>query len=440
MFSVASAFVALLAVLRDFGSGYYIATTRDLTQSRLNTAFTFSLLIGGVIFLVLQLVASAIGDFYAEPRVAELLRILAFNSPILAFSGCLMTLMRRHFLYGRVFWINLSGTLVGAVLTLLLAYIGWGATALAIGVTANYFVTAVMASLMKPSEHHLGFSTSGWRDVFSFGGKTSVIGLVQQLSSSILEMMVAKYLGFFEAGLLSRAMGVVNLFNRDFSEAIRSVAIHSFSREIRQGGVIESMHSGYLVNYSAFGIFYFTFIFLFPYESIYILSGDQWLGAVPYLQAFAIMGVITTLYQLLPVKAMASGLINKLVIASIISESVRLSLGGSALLFTQDAANYGYALAIASAFTAVVYWLFLGRLSRMEAVALATQLCKGGALAAIASGTTAIIIRVFLKPWLPDSMLLTGVLAGLIALSLFVVLMIVGNHPLARTIIHRLNN
>ena len=100
VFSVASAFVALLTIFRDFGSGYYIATKKELTQEGFSTAFTFSLLIGLCISGVVVFIAPFFGGFFADIRVGNILKILAINAPVLAITGCLMTVLRRKFQYG----------------------------------------------------------------------------------------------------------------------------------------------------------------------------------------------------------------------------------------------------------------------------------------------------------------------------------------------------
>lgn len=431
VFSVASAFVALLAIFRDFGSGYYIATTKVLTQDRINAAFTFSLLIGLLIFGILQLVAPFMGRYFGDDRIRDLVRLIAVNSLILPFSGCLMTLMRRNFLFGRVFWINLIGTTSGALFTIGLAFKGWGYLALALGLIANYLATVAAVYLFKPGFLKLGIGLVGWREVFSFGGKNSAIGFTQQASTSLLEMAVGKYLGFVEAGLLSRAMGVVNLFNRDFTEAIRSVAIHSFSKNVREGVGVENAHATYLINYSTFGVFYFVFVFCFPESAIYILSGKSWLDAAPYLQLFAVMGIATTVHQLLPAKSMSEGKIEILVKATVVGELTKLIIVGSALALSGSAFGYGYGWIIASMLVALVYWRFLGDRSPGSVTPLSGSVLKGMALACIANGLTYLIIYYVLDEFLSGSLMATGLVAGVIALVFFVLILYAGRHPMS---------
>lgn len=434
IFSVTSAFVAMLAIIRDFGTGYYIATTKELTQEKLSTAFTFSFLIGFAVFLVVQAISYPVGIYFDDERVTNLLRLIAFNSLVLPVTGCLMTSMRRRFLFGRVFWINLTGSLSGALLTIGLGYLKYGVYALALGVAANYFVSALMAYLLKPHDLKLGISLQGWREVFSFGGKNSLIGFTQQASNSILEVIVGKYLGFVEAGFLSRALGVVNLFNRDFSEAVRSVVIHSFSRNVREGRDVEQAHQQYLTNYSCFGFFYFSFVFAFAEESIYLLAGDQWLNAVPYLKFFAVMGAIMTLYQFLPLKAMALGNMDDVLKASLVVEPIKFLIGVVAI-FSFRSPNWFAASSILSCLVvAVVYWYKFGLIEGRLPTGLVRSVIKGIFPALMAVIFSRLIVDFLLNNIPIIGLGYGGFIGGLFALILYIILLILIRHPLISAI------
>lgn len=434
VFSVTSAFVAMLLILRDFGTGFYIATTKDLTQEKLNTAFTFSFLIGFAVFAVVQAIAHPVGLYFDDNRVTGLLRLMAFNSLVLPVTGCLLTSMRRRFLFGHVFWVNLSGSVTGALLTIALGYYKYGALALALGVAANYFISLLMAYILKPKDLKLGFSLLGWRDVFSFGGKNSIIGFMQQISNSLLELMVGKYFGFVEAGLLSRALGVVNLFNRDFSEAIRSVVIHSFSRDVREGKDVEESHRVYFLNYTCFGLFYFSFVFFFSEESIYLLAGEKWLGAVPYLKFFALMGAITTLYQFLPSKAMALGKINLVLRSSLIIEPIKFIIGAVVIITWKSPIYYSASWVLSSFIVAFVYWRYLGLIQSKVPEGLVRGFILG-----LFPSVLSVVFALFLVDFVliiiaKDSLAYRGILGGVIALIIFLLLLFIQKNPLLNAI------
>lgn len=430
VFSVASAFVAMLAIFRDFGSGYYIATQKNLTQEGFATAFTFSLFIGLLITGLVLFIAPLFGGFFEDVRVETILKILAINAPVLAITGCLLTVLRRNFRYATVFWVNLTGTITGSVVTLALAYQNYGAYALASGVTANYLATAFLSYIVRSGEYRLTISMQSWREVASFGGKTSVVGGAQQLSTSILEILVGRYLGFHEAGLLSRAMGVVNLFNRDFSEAVRSVTIHSFSKAFREGQSVALLHSVYLVNYSAFGVFFFSFVWCFPREALYILSGAQWLGAEPYLRVFALMGIVTSFYQLLPILAISTGGIDDLVRVTIGAEAVKVAFGVIALHYVGGSMAYAFAWLISAIMLLLIYWGFLGRMRLRRKHASFRMLAAGICVGWGASLVTYVVLGGLIPAGGGTMLLLRGISAGVVALSLFVLFLRALSHPL----------
>ena len=430
VFSVTSAFVAMLAIIRDFGTGYYIATTKELTQEKLNTAFTFSFLIGFSVCILIQVIANPVGLYFDDYRVTTLLRLMAFNSLVLPVTGCLMTSMRRQFMFERVFWVNLIGSIFGALVTIILGYLKYGSYALALGVAANYFSSALLAYVFKPSDIKLGISLSGWKEVFSFGGKNSLIGFFQQVSNSLLEVFVGKYLGFIEAGLLSRAMGVVNLFNRDFSEAVRSVAIHSFSRNVREGKDIEESHRRYFINYTCFGFFYFSFIFAFSEEAIFFLSGEKWLAAVPYLKFFAILGAVTTLHQFLPAKAMALGRMNAVLKSYIVIEPLKFFVGYFVILSLKSPIYYSASLIVSGVFTAIILWWNLGLIDHKIPEKLISEFLMGLFPPILSVALAYLTIDCSISEVKNLSLTLSGISGGLLSLIFFIILLRLFKNPL----------
>lgn len=430
VFSVASAFVAMLAILRDFGSGYYIATQKSLTQEGFSTAFTFSFSLGVAIAVVLFLAAPVFGGLFNDGRVENILRLLAFNAPILAVNGCLLTVLRRKFLYGRVFWVNLLASITGSIVTLSMAYMNFGAYALACGVTANYVASALGAFIVRSPDYRLKFSIQSWREVASFGGKTSFIGGIQQLSTSTLDIAVGKYLGFQEAGLLSRAMGVVNLFNRDFAEAVRSVAIHAFSKASREEKNVHELHAVYITNYSAFAAFFFSFVFVFPREALYLLSGSQWLEAERYLRIFALVGIVSTFYQFLPLLAIATGRVDGLMKASFYAEGTRVALGVGGLIIIGGAVAYGYALLASSFLTLIVYSSFFGSGVKRKKITDFKFMLIGFVVACFSAFFSRWIVANLGGVGQSLSLAASGILAGVLAIIVFVALLVLVSHPL----------
>lgn len=435
VFSVASAFVAIFAIFRDFGSAYFIATKKDLSQNDFSAALTVSLLAGFIISLVILLTSGFASAIFEDQRVGRILQILSLNAPMLAVTGCTLTLLRRRFMYGRVFWVNLCGTLIGTLSTLMLALAGFGAYSLAIGVALNYGASAILSILLRDRDYRLKLDLAEWRSVASMGGKTSVIGVSQQLANSLLEIAVGKYLGFTEAGLISRAMGVVNLFLRDFSEAIRSVAIHSFSKEVREGRDPSKLHVEYLSNYSAFGFLFFSFVGLFPEESIQILSGDQWLDAANYLRYFAAMGLIAVLYQFLPILIVANGGINKLVALTVINEGTKLLLGAVAILFFGTAEAYGGAWLISSSVACFLYWVKSDRIATRDVWQVYCKIRLGLAIGLFASVAGYLVSRGLGLFWPESDQAWNAVFAGVASFVCFISLLAVNDHSLYSAIV-----
>jgi lipopolysaccharide exporter len=307
LFSVAMALISITQVIRDFGLVSFLIQKKDLDTEHIASAWALALAFGATLFVLVQLGAPAIGSFYNDASLTSIARIIGLNFLVLPFNSVCLALLRRSMNFKAVMRINLSAAFCSTMLTLLLAWTGFGAFALALGAVANnafvavgILATGAAARLPRPALLH-------WREILGFGGPLTAANVITSVAMDINDLAVGKILGFQSVAIISRAQGLMNLFHRDFMTAVRNVAYPAFSQANRDGGAMEEKFIASVGNVTAVAFTFYGFAALFPLETLRLMFGPQWDQSAPLVPLFCLAGAASSLVSLVPTIMLATG-------------------------------------------------------------------------------------------------------------------------------------
>lgn len=367
LYSVTLAVIGIAHVLRDFGVGNYLIQEQNLTEAHVRTAFGLSLIVGAVLFGALVLAAPFIARFYDEPSMTALMRVVALNFLVLPFCTVSLALLRRDMQFQRLLYVNVAATVLGFMVTVGLAYLGWGPMSMAVGAVASNATTGLGAWLARPERRMLLPALSQWRCVLGFGGQNVAASLVTTVSMDINDLAIGKIMGFAPVAILSRAQGLMNLFHRDVMTAIRNVAYPAFAQAHRDGQAVDRQHSTSVAAVTACAWPFYGFLALFPLEIIRLMFGDQWDAAVPLVPIFCLAGAVAALSNLVFPLVIAVGRIDLVTKAELLFQPTR------AALIVAAAVVYESLLAVALAYM-VTWFVFTPLAYHVKRKCLPTEL------------------------------------------------------------------
>lgn len=334
IYSVSLAVIGIAQVLRDFGIGNYLIQEQNLQESHIRTAFGMSLILGGSLFLTVFLLAPLAGHFYGEQRMITTLRIVSLNFLVLPFCTISLALLRREMQFARMLYINLTATVIGVGATLGMAIAGWGPDSMAVGSVLGNVATGLGSWLARPERRGLRPSLSQWQAILRFGGQSSLAGVVTTISMDANDLVVGKILGFHPAAILSRAQGLMNLFNRDLMSAVRGVALPAFAAAHRSQSDVEAQYVRSMANITVLAWPFYGLVSLYALEAVRLLFGPQWDEATPLVPFFCIAGAVAAVNALTPTVLVAVGRIDLVTRVELMMQPLRLALVvGAVLIF-----------------------------------------------------------------------------------------------------------
>ena len=130
---VAGVYLGLIAVFSEFGFGSAVITLRDLTTSEIAQINTFSVISGVVGSLVSCALAIPMGWFFRSPELPAVICVMSTSFLILGFKTVPCSVLQKDLRFKRLSLIDSIAAITQSLCVLLLAWLGRGYWALALG-------------------------------------------------------------------------------------------------------------------------------------------------------------------------------------------------------------------------------------------------------------------------------------------------------------------
>lgn len=324
IFSIGAAAVAVAHTVRDFGVTTYIIQEPELTVARVRTAFTITLVVAWFLSGLILVAAPFVADFYAEPGVAMVLRVIAFNFFIIPLGSVSLAMLRRDLKFSHLYWITTVSAVVHAGVGVSLAALGFGFMSLAWAGFANIVTTIIGASLAMP-QHYFSLPTFSERArVLKFGSRFSIASIVAEIGYAAPDLIVGRMIGVTGVGYFSRAWGFVMLFERTVIDAIRPTILPYFANERRAG---QDLKVVYLRAFKyLLGIVwpFLGLMALLAAPLIRLLYGSQWDAAVPLAQVLCLVIAVSITNQLTISTLVVLESVHAVMIVQIVFQSLKI--------------------------------------------------------------------------------------------------------------------
>jgi O-antigen/teichoic acid export membrane protein len=283
--------VSLLGIaeaIRELGSVAYLVQQQELTQRKIQTVFTVSLIVTLSMTTVLVMMSGSFARFYGVPALARYIQIMAFSYAIAPFAHPIYAVLSRDMAFDKLAALDVLTTLVNALasvaLVLLgLSYIGlaWATVISASTWTLLAFYVRFDFSLYRPS-------LAEWRSVVAFGAYGSATAILYRASESLFYLILGKILDARAVGLCQRAALLSQFPERVILAGIGAVALPAFSDRARHGRGLKTAYLAALRLLTAVQWPALILLAIMADPVVSLLFGSQWRDAIPIVQIFAL--------------------------------------------------------------------------------------------------------------------------------------------------------
>lgn len=291
--AIASSVLALLEVFIALGLDVALISRPDVTREHYNSAWTFKVLLGLAVALILLIISGPAALFFNEPRIADVIRVLAIGSFVQGLENIGVVDFRKELRFATEFRFQMAKRIIMLAVTLPLAFILRNYWALTIGAVTGRVAWVALSYLAHPFRPR--FSLAKVRDLLSISGWLVLSSTLYYFREQSSNIALGRLAG-------PRATGLYTL-SYDFASLPTQQLIAPINRAVLPGLVKLSAQPAELAR-SALTVFALTATLAIPAGAglaalapiiVPLLLGHQWLDAVPVLQLLALASSTTAL-------------------------------------------------------------------------------------------------------------------------------------------------
>jgi len=214
--ALVNVFTALLQVFVDSGLGTALVQKKNADPVDFSTVFFFNMVMCAVLYGLMYLAAPLIARFYEMPDLTPIVRV---QSLVLVFYGVRNVqnaFVAKNMLFKKTFVVTLSGSIISAVVGIVMAYMGYGVWALVGQNLSNHMVATIVLWWTVKWRPTWQFSFQRLKGLFSFGWKMLVSALLDTLYNDLRTLIIGKKysstdLAFYNKGNQFPKLIVINI-------------------------------------------------------------------------------------------------------------------------------------------------------------------------------------------------------------------------------------
>lgn len=279
-------FISILQVFIDSGLGNSLIQKKDADNVDFSTVFFFNIAICLILYLILFFSAPAISLFYKNDSLTSLTRVLGLILIISGVKNVQQAYVSRNMMFKRFFYSTLGGTLVSAVVGIVLAYKGAGAWALVIQQVMNMFIDTVILWITVKWRPQLVFSKIRLKALFSYGWKLLASNLLETVYNNIRTLIIGKVFSSADLAYYNKGRQFPYFMVTSINSSIDSVLLPAMSYVQDDGNRVKEM-TRRAIKTSCFIIWpIMVGLAVCAKPLVQILLTEKWLSAVPFVQIF----------------------------------------------------------------------------------------------------------------------------------------------------------
>lgn len=281
-------FLSFSQLFIDGGFANALIQKKDRKEIDYYTVFIFNLLVALFLYLVFFLVAPLIANFYEEPQLKVITRVISLNLIFSSLSIVQKARLTINLDFKTQTRAGLLSVIVGGAIGVICAYSGLEVWALVIQGLVGQIVTSIALMYYSRWKPQLQFSRESFRSLFSYGSKLLASNVLTNIYLNLYNLVIGKKyssadLAFYNRGYTLSLFPSVNIV-----DVLDRVIFPVLSKLQDEKEELLAAYFKYLrlANYIVLPIM--TILIVLADSFIEVVLTQKWLPAVPYLRIFSV--------------------------------------------------------------------------------------------------------------------------------------------------------
>lgn len=290
-------FIAIAGVFVNSGFSSALIRKLDRNDKDYSTTFYFSLVVSIICYGFLYVSAPLIANFYEQPELVRLTRVIALSIVIQTFSIIPRTILTVSLNFKSLTKANLISLVCGATVGLTMALQGFGVWALVYQQLISAIVSVVMLNILSPWKPVEKFCKHTFKELFGFGSKLLASNLLDTIYQNIYGLIIGKYFSASKLGVFNQAHMLSMVPAVTLTGIIQKVSYPLLSNMQKDKTTLESSYV-LMLKIAALVIFPLMLgLCIISEPLIYLVLGHEW------QESASLLSILCIGFMLYPIQA-----------------------------------------------------------------------------------------------------------------------------------------
>jgi len=307
MTGMLAVFIAIAVVFINSGISVAIVRSKDITEDDYSTAFYFNVVVGLFFYSLFFILSPLIADFFNEPILVPLTKLLSLVFVINSFGIIQNTILIKEINLKKQSICYLLGMLVSAIVSAIMAFNNYGVYSIVGQSISQALTTNILfwlTSKWKPSGR---FKFNSFRKIWSFGSKVLATNLVSTFVDNIDNFLIGKIFYANQLGYYVRAKSSKIMPEQILTNTLQATIFPILSKVNDNDNLFLQYHLKFY-NLAVYIFLPVVFGFIAVAKAFTIvLYTEKWLPSVPFLQIIILSSISIFLSAFFNQTIMAKG-------------------------------------------------------------------------------------------------------------------------------------
>lgn len=293
--AVAAVFITIANTITIDGLSMALVQKENADNTDFSTGFFLNLFVSACIYVVIFFLAPAVSAFYDSPQLCSVLRVLALVVPVSSVNSIQRAYATRYMLFKRFFVSSTAGYVLSGVISIVMAYSGFGVWALVVQTISTAVFDTVILWFTVRWRPSMVFSWARLKGLWSFGWKILTSNLLYQFCLQLRALIIGKKYSTSELAFFNRGELIPALVSCTADKAMQTALFPAMSKVQSDADKVRGMFCRF-VKVGCFVIFPSMVILAVVAEPLVsLVFTDKWLPCVPFIWVFCACYALQTL-------------------------------------------------------------------------------------------------------------------------------------------------
>lgn len=284
-----------LDTLSDFGVGAALVYRQEDPAKSANVAFTLSVVTGLLLTAAAIVLAPLAGEFFREPRVVPIIRVLSLSFLISAFGSIQQWRIRKEMDFQRRVLPEVGRTFLKGGISVLFALLGFGVWSLVWGQLAGVLGGTILYWWVSPRGLRFDFDRKISRQLLGYGSQMILVGLLGMLHNNADYLIIGRRMSSADLGFYTIAFRIPELIIMNLCFIVSQALFPAYAKLQDNPAALRSGFLSSLSYVSLLTVPIGVGLYLVSPEFILLFYTDRWAPAIPVMQLLSLYALIYSL-------------------------------------------------------------------------------------------------------------------------------------------------